>query len=151
MSKPLHAVPLGLSLLQRQRRGRRAETSAELRTAILIIVEDRQAGKHLAGLLSAKGYERVRVVRRAASALLLAHQNSNCIVFLDIALSDDAYALAGALRRQADRTSLRLIALGNDLEHSTRERDRDGEFERWLVTPVAKDELDGLLHAGAVG
>jgi hypothetical protein len=55
------------------------------------------------------------------------------------------------LRRQADRTSLRLIALGNDLEHSTRERDRDGEFERWLVTPVAKDELDGLLHAGAVG
>jgi PleD family two-component response regulator len=151
MSKPLHEMPLGLSLLQRQRRGRRAETSAELRRAILIIVEDRPVGRHLAELLAAKGYERVRVVRRAASALLLAHQSPSYIAFLDIALSDDAYALASALRRQADPTSLRLIALGTELEHATRERARDGDFEQWLVTPVANHALESLMHTAAAG
>lgn len=151
MVKGLRPLPLGLSLLQRQRRERRAETSAELRRTILIVVEDRLVGKQLAGLLAAKGYERVRIIRRAASALLLAHQNSGCIVFLDIALSDDAYVLAGALRRQADGSALRLIGLSTALEHATGEPARDAGFEQWLATPVEANELDGLMRVETTG
>lgn len=151
MVKGQSPLPLGLSLLQRQRRERRAETSAELRRTILIVVEDRLVGKQLAGLLADKGYERVRVIRRAASALLLAHQNSGCIVFLDIALSDDAYLLAGALRRQAAGRALRLIALTTALEHSTSEQARDAGLDQWLVTPVETNQLDGLMRVEATG
>jgi CheY-like chemotaxis protein len=39
-----------------------------------------------------------------------------------------------------------MIALTNSIEHSTREQARDAGFERWLVTPVAKDELDSLMQ-----
>lgn len=146
MTNPLHLLALDLSLLPRQRRAPRPEVLAALRTRVLIVVEDLLAGKHLARLLTAMGYEGVRVVRRAASALLLAQQFSPGIVFLDVALSDDAYELASALRRQAGRGVLRLIALTSDIEHSTREQARDAGFERWLVTPVAQSQLDNLLY-----
>ena len=100
MVKTPHETWLDLATLRRNHREARPEVSAELRTRVLIIVEDRLAGKHLARLLAAKGYEGVRVVRRAASALFLARQFSPGIVFLDIALADDAYELANDLRRQ---------------------------------------------------
>jgi DNA-binding response OmpR family regulator len=118
---------------------------AELRTRVLIVVEDRLAGKQLAQLLAAKGYEGVRVVRRAASALFLARQFSPGIVFLDIALADDAYELANDLRRQCGSRALRLIALTSLVEQSTREQARAASFERWLVTPVAPGELDTVM------
>lgn len=111
MARALHALRLGLSLLQRRRHALRSEVLSELRTCVLIVVDDRLAGRHLARLLKAKGYERVRVVRRAASALLLAEKCSPRIVFLDVALSDDAYELANTLRQHAGRRTLRLIAL----------------------------------------
>ena len=147
MAIPLHALKLGLSLLQPRRRERPGAVSPARRTCILIVVEDRLAGKHLSRLLKAKGYERVRVVRRAASALLLAQQSSPSIVFLDVALSDGVYELAGTLRRQAGKGALRLIALTASIEHSTREEARGAGFERWLITPVAKDELDSLMRS----
>jgi len=118
---------------------------AELRTRVLIVVEDRLAGKQLAQLLAAKGYEGVRVVRRAASALFLARQFSPGIVFLDIALADDAYELANDLRRQCGSRALRLIALTSLVEQSTREQARAASFERWLVTPVVPGELDTVM------
>jgi len=149
MSIPLHALRLCLSLPQRRRNELRTENRSERRTCVLIVVEDRLAGKHLARLLAAKGYERVRVVRRAASALLLAEKLSPGIIFLDVALSDDAYELANTLRQHAGRRTLRLIALTSSIEHSTREQARGAGFERWLVTPVAKEELDGLMRIGA--
>lgn len=112
---------------------------------MLIVVEDRLAGRHLARLLSAKGYEGVRIVRRAASALFLAQQSRPGIVFLDVALSDDAYQLASDLRRQSGSGAVRLIALTSSVEHSTRDQARDAVFERWLVTPVTQSELDALM------
>jgi DNA-binding response OmpR family regulator len=146
MARALHALRLGLSLLQRRRRALRTADLSERRRCVLIVVEDRLAGRHLARLLTAKGYKRVRVVRRAASALLLAERCSPAIVFLDVALLDDAYGLATTLRQHAGRRTLRLIALTNSIEHSTREQARDAGFERWLVTPVATDELDSLVR-----
>jgi len=141
----------GLSLLQRHRREPRIAVTPGRRTCVLIVVEDRLAGKHLAQLLTATGYERTRIVRRAASALLLAQQHSPGLVFLDVALSDDAYELASNLRRQAGRRMMRLIALTSSIEHSTREQARGAGFERWLVTPVAKEELDSLMHREDAG
>ena len=149
MARALQALRLGLSLLQRRRHELRSEVLSERRTCVLIVVGDRLAGRHLARLLKAKGFERVRVVRRAASALLLAGRCSPRIVFLDVALSDDAYELANTLRQHAGRRTLRLIALTSSIEHSTREQARDAGFERWLVTPVAKDELDSLMQREA--
>lgn len=145
MAKVLQDLIFGLSLFHRQRREARADASDEVRRRVLIVVEDRVAGKNLARLLMAMGYERVRIVRRAARALLIAQRFSPGIVFLDIALLDDAYELASDLRRQVGG-SLRLIALTNSIEHSTREQARDAGFERWLVTPVTKSELDSLMR-----
>jgi CheY-like chemotaxis protein len=146
MARALHALRLSLSLLQRRRHEPRPEVLSERQKCVLIVVEDRPAGKHLAQLLTAKGYERVRVVRRAARALFLAEKCSPGIVFLDVALSDDAYELANTLRQHAGQRTLRLIALTNSIEHSTREQARCAGFERWLVTPVSKDELDTLMR-----
>lgn len=134
----------GLSLFHRQRREARADASGEVRRRVLIVVEDRATGKDLARLLMAMGYERVRIVRQAARALLIAQRFSPGVVFLDIALLDDAYELASDLRRLAGG-SLRLIALTGSIEHSTREQARGAGFERWLVTPVAKSELKSLM------
>jgi CheY-like chemotaxis protein len=119
---------------------------AEQRTRVLIVVENLTAGKHLARLLTATGFEGVRVVRRAANALQLAQQFSPGIVFLDIALADDAYELASALRRQSGRRALRLVALTSSIEHSTHEQARAAGFERWLVTPVAQNDLDSVMR-----
>lgn len=146
MARALHALPLVLPLLRPRRHESRTGVVSARRTCILIVVEDCLAGKHLARLLRAKGYERVRVVRRAASALLLAQKCSPGIVFLDVALSDDAYELANTLRQHAGRRTLRLIALTNRIEHSTREKARGAGFERWLVIPVVEDELDSLMR-----
>ena len=147
MARAFHALRTGLSLLQQRHSHRpRTEVLSERRACVLIVVEDRLAGKHLARLLTEKGYEQVRVVRRAASALLLAEKYAPGTVFLDVALSDDAYELATTLRQHAGRRTLRLIALTSSIEHSTREQARGAGFERWLVTPVVKDELDNLMR-----
>jgi len=49
---------------------------------------------------------------------------------LDVTLQGDAYRLARALRQRAGQTELRLIALTNSIEHSTREQARSAGFER---------------------
>jgi CheY-like chemotaxis protein len=145
MEKARHNLLLGLSLLQRRREAR-ASAPAGVHRRVLIVSDDAADAQHLARLLLAKGYERVRVVRKAAKALLLTHTFSPSIVFLDVALPEDAYELASALRRQTGQGSLRIIALTSSIEHSTREQARDAGFERWLVTPVAESELDGLMR-----
>jgi CheY-like chemotaxis protein len=145
MEKARNHLLLGLSLLQR-RRAARASSPVGVHRRVLIVSDDIADGKHLARLLLAKGYERVRVVRKAAKALLLAQTYSPSIVFLDVALTDDAYELASALRRQSGQGSLRVIALTSSIEHSTREQARGAGFERWLVTPVVESELDDLMR-----
>jgi len=121
------------------------DTPAELYAGVLIVVSDRLTGRHLARMLTKKGYEGVRAVSSAARALVLAHEYEPGIIFLDLDLSDDAYELARALQRQAGQDAHRLIALTPAIEHSTRERARRAGFERWLVTPVMQSELDDLL------
>ena len=130
----------------RHRRELQTDLPAELGAGILIVVADRLAGRHLARMLTKKGYEGVRAVSSASRALVLAHEHDPGIIFLDLDLSDDAYELGRALQRQAGNDAHRLIALTPAIEHSTRERARRAGFERWLVTPVAQNELDDVLR-----
>lgn len=125
----------------------RASRAAEPLTRILIVVDNRLAGRQLARLLMRKGFESVRAVTNAGRALVVAQQYRPDIVFLDVTLPGDAYELARGLHQQAGRAELRLIALTNSIEHSTREQARSAGFERWLVTPVMQEDLDGLLRA----
>jgi CheY-like chemotaxis protein len=113
---------------------------------ILIVVDDRLSGRKLARMLMQKGYASVRAVTDAGRALVIAQQYQPDIVFLDVTLAGDAYELARGLRQQAGQAALRLIALTNSIEHSTREQARSAGFERWLVTPVTQEDLDGLLR-----
>ena len=121
--------------------------AAELSAGVLIVVDDRLVGRHLARMLTEKGYDGVRAVSNAARALVLAHEHEPGIIFLDLELADDAYELARALQHQAGQDALRLIALTPAIEHSTREQARRAGFERWLITPVVRNELDDLLHS----
>src|SRR5690242_17360974 len=113
---------------------------------ILIVVDDRLSGRKLARMLMRKGYASVRAVTDAGRALVIAQQYQPDIVFLDVTLAGDAYELARGLRQQAGQAELRLIALTNSIEHLTREKARSAGFERWLVTPVAQEDLDKLLR-----
>jgi len=146
MAKTLHQLQLEMSLMRRHRREPKAEVAAELLTRILIVADDRLAGRHLARMLTGMGYAGVRAVNSAARALVLAQQYAPGIIFLDVGLRDDSYELARALQRQAGKDAPRLIALTRSIEHSTREQARSAGFERWLVTPVVQNELDDLLR-----
>jgi len=116
------------------------------RARILIVVDNRLAGRQLARMLMNKGYASVRAVTDAGRALIISQHYQPGIVFLDVTLEGDAYELAKGLRQQAGQAELRLIALTNSIEHSTREQARSAGFERWLVTPVTQEDLDGLLR-----
>jgi CheY-like chemotaxis protein len=116
------------------------------RARILIIVDNRLAGRQLARMLMQKGYASVRAVTDAGRALSISQHYQPDVVFLDVTLEGDAYELARDLRHQAGQAELRLIALTDSIEHSTREQARSAGFERWLVTPVTQEDLDGLLR-----
>jgi CheY-like chemotaxis protein len=116
------------------------------RARVLIVVDNRLAGRQLARMLMKKGYASVRAVTAAGRALKISQHYQPEVVFLDVTLAGDAYELARGLRQQAGQAELRLIALTNSIEHSTREQARSAGFERWLVTPVTQEDLDGLLQ-----
>jgi CheY-like chemotaxis protein len=135
-----------MTSIQRQRRAPPAGAQAGLPARILIVVENRLAGRQLARMLTRKGYDHVRAVTSADRALVIAREYEPAIVFLDVTLAGDAYELARGLRQQAGLAELRLIALTDSIEHLTREKARSAGFERWLVTPVAQEDLDKLLR-----
>ena len=135
-----------MTSIQRQRRVPPAGAQANLPARILIVVENRLAGRQLARMLTHKGYDHVRAVTSADRALVIAREYEPAIVFLDVTLAGDAYELARGLRQQAGLAELRLIALTDSIEHLTREKARSAGFERWLVTPVAQEDLDKLLR-----
>ncbi len=131
--------------MSRHRRDLQTDMATEQGAGILIVVADRLVGRRLARMLASMGYEGVRAVSSAARALVLAHEHDPGIIFVDLALADDAYDLARVLQQQAGHEAHRLIALTPAIEQSTREQARRAGFERWLVTPVVQSELDDLL------
>lgn len=116
-------------------------------THILIVDEDRQAGKSLALLLAATGYDEIRTVRSAARALAIAATFHPAIAFLGTSEGDDSgNALAVDLQKHSKPHGIRVIGLTANLEHPTRDVARAAGLERYLTKPVTQIELDKALR-----
>jgi CheY-like chemotaxis protein len=113
---------------------------------ILIVDDDMAAADALEHMLHASGYSQTRVAYSGAAALEIASDFRPGVVLVDLSLLDmTGYALAQALREQAQRQRLRLIALTSSPEHVAREEARVAGFERYLVKPVASLDLSTLM------
>lgn len=133
-------------MIHRDPHGSRREKPAAADTRFLIVDGDRQVGRNLSFMLEARGYSEVRSVRSAARAEAIFGQFQPGIVFMELDLPDNAnLQLAAHLRRTTRLRKFRLIALTSDMEHPAREEARAAGFERYLVKPVAQDELDKIL------
>jgi CheY-like chemotaxis protein len=131
----------------RDQRGSARQTPVATATGILIVDDDRSASVSLTFMLAARGYDEVRAVRSAARALAVAERLRPGIVFLDIDVPDGrGLALADSLRRGAKQRAMRFIALTRSNEHPSRDDARAAGFERYLVKPLARDELDKVLR-----
>ena len=74
------------------------------------------------------------------------------MVLLEVDLLDiNGYALAQMLRAHAQTQSVRLIALTMSREHEGRELARVAGFERYLLKPVAAQDLADLLQMSSPG
>ena len=119
-------------------------------THILIVDNDRRVAQSLNFMLSARGFQEVRAVRSPARAIAVAAKFHPGIVFLDIELPGLAgLDLANRLRHGARQHPMRLIALTTSVEHLKREDARVAGFERYMVKPLAQDELDKVLRRPA--
>jgi len=134
------------SISEAARRGSRRDKQVATDTRFLIIDGDREIGRALSFMLEARGYQEIRAVRSAARAEAIFGTFQPGVVFLDLDLADSSsLQLAAVLRRHARLRKFRLIALTHDVEHAMREEARAAGFERYLVKPVAQDELDKIL------
>jgi DNA-binding response OmpR family regulator len=116
-------------------------------THILIVDDDREAGKSLALMLSATGYDEIRTVRSAARALAIANTFHPAIAFLGTPQSDGGSGeLASQLQKSARPQGIRVIALTDEVEHPGKDVARAAGFERYLTRPVTQTELDKVLR-----
>jgi DNA-binding response OmpR family regulator len=144
---PVKAPPrISQAMTHRDQRGSRREKPAAADTRFLIVDHDRKVGTTLSFMLETRGYDEVRAVRSAARAESIFDSFQPGVVFLDLDLPDtSSLQLAAQLRRIARLRKFRLIALTHDVEHGLREEARVAGFERYLVKPVAQEELDKIL------
>ena len=92
-------------------------------------------------------YSEIRVGYSDHAALAIAAEFQPSVVFLELNLLDmNSFEVARLLREQAQGHDLRLIALTPSREHAGRELARVAGFERYLLKPVAADELASLLQ-----
>lgn len=115
-------------------------------THILIVDDDREAGKSLALMLSATGYDEIRTVRSAARALAIATTFQPAIAFLGTIQPGEGSDLASLLHKNARQQSIRLIGLTDSAEHPAKEVARAAGLERYLTRPVTQVELDKVLR-----
>jgi len=116
-------------------------------THILVVDDDRQAGKSLALMLAATGYDEIRTVRSAARAMAIAATFHPAIAFLcETAADDSEHTLALELQKHSRPHGIRVIGLTDSTEHPTREAARTAGLERYLTKPVTQIELDKALR-----
>jgi len=124
-----------------------SETQARNSTHILIVDDDREAGKTLAMMLAATGYDEIKTVRSAARALAIATTFQPAIAFLGTLPSDGPGTdLASLLHKNARQQTIRVIALTDNVEHPAKEVARAAGFERYLTRPVTQIELDKVMR-----
>ena len=116
-------------------------------THILIVDDDRQAGKSLALMLAATGYDEIRTVRSAARAMAIAATFQPAIAFLGKPeAAGGGNDLAQQLHKNSKPHGIRVIALTDSAEHPAKEVARAAGLERYLTQPVTQPELDKVLR-----
>jgi CheY-like chemotaxis protein len=114
---------------------------------ILIVDNDISSSGSLEVMLHASGYSQTRVAYSGHAALAIAAEFQPSVVLLELNLLDmSGFEVARLLRGQAQGHDLRLIALTPSREHAGRELAREAGFERYLLKPVAADDLSGVLE-----
>ena len=114
---------------------------------ILIVDNDISSSDALQLMLHASGYSQTRVAYSGHAALAIAAEFQPSVVLLELNLLDlSGLEVARLLREQAQSHDLRLIALTSSREHAGRELARVAGFERYLLKPVAADDLSALLQ-----
>jgi CheY-like chemotaxis protein len=126
-----------------------SKTSAPVRnsTHILIVDDNREAGKSLAQMLTDSGCDEIRTVRSTARALAIAATFQPAIAFLGIPTPDGLEGnLAALLQKNAREKTIRLIGLTDLAEPPGREEARALGVERFISKPVTQLELDKALR-----
>lgn len=125
----------------------RTDLPARNSTHILIVDDNREAGKYLAQMLTDSGCDEIRTVRSAARALAIAATFQPAIAFLGIPTPDGLEGnLAALLQKNAREKNIRLIGLTDLAEPPGREEARASGVERFLSKPVTQVELDKALR-----
>jgi CheY-like chemotaxis protein len=123
-----------------------AESQVRNSTHILIVDDDREAGKSLALMLSATGYDEIKTVRSAARALAVASTFQPAIAFLGTPQAGDGSELAAQLQKNARPQGVRIIGLTDSVEHPSKEVARAAGLERYLTRPVVQLDLEKVLR-----
>jgi CheY-like chemotaxis protein len=112
----------------------------------IIVVDDNvDAAESLSLLLSQDGHT-VRVAFRGPDALDLARSFRPEVMILDLGMPDmDGYAVARAVRADAELAHVHLIALSGYGQPEDRHRTREAGFDLHLVKPIEPVELNALL------
>jgi DNA-binding response OmpR family regulator len=91
---------------------------------------------------------RARTAHSAATALSTALTFRPEIVLVDIdALGIGGYELAGRLLEQQRDAEPTLVALTDWAQESDRQRVQDAGFDRYLLKPVTREAMEGVLAA----
>jgi CheY-like chemotaxis protein len=116
-------------------------------THILIVDDDREAGKSLARMLTDNGCDEIRTVRSAGRALAVAATFHPTLAFLGTPTPDGLEGnLAALLQKNSREKSIRLIGLTDRAEPPGREEARASGVERFISKPVTQVELEKALR-----
>lgn len=112
---------------------------------ILVVEDNVDAARLLAILLRTRAYQ-VSVAHDGASALAAARQERPDVMLVDLGLPDlSGYELARLVRSDNSLASVYLVALTGYGEARARARTAECGFDRHLVKPVDRAELEALL------
>jgi signal transduction histidine kinase/ActR/RegA family two-component response regulator len=130
---PLAAAPLPAPL--------QAAYSSAAGLRVLLVDDNIDAAATGATLLELMGHE-VRVAHTGTAALEALRQQVPDVAILDIGLPDiDGYALARAMRQQANGAPLRLVALTGYGQREDVERAYQADFDLHLTKPASLADL----------
>jgi PAS domain S-box-containing protein len=118
---------------------------------ILWVGENPKVATSLVGLLEAMGHE-AQTAQDAVTALSTAHNFQPEIVLVDIdAEGINGYELAGRLLEQQRDAQPMLVALTDWAQESGRQRAQAAGFRRYLLKPVTREAVEGMLAALSPG
>jgi signal transduction histidine kinase/CheY-like chemotaxis protein len=116
-------------------------------TRIVVVDDNVDAADSLGIMLSYAGHE-VRVVYGGRDALRVAEEFSPHTIILDLGMPEmDGYAVARAVRADANLRAVKLIALSGYGQLEDRRRTAEAGFDEHLVKPVVFEALNAALDA----